>query len=53
MKRITIIFVAVLAMAFTANAQNSNVDEAKKVISGLSLTVDSYNKAFTQAGIDQ
>ena len=48
MKRITIIFVAVLAMAFTANAQNSNVDEAKKVISGLSLTVDSYNKAFNK-----
>lgn len=48
MKRITIIFVAVLTMAFTANAQNSNVDEAKKVISGLSLTVDSYNKAFNK-----
>ena len=48
MKRITIIFVTVLAMAFTANAQNSNVDEAKKVISGLSLTVDSYNKAFNK-----
>ena len=48
MKRITIIFVAVLAMASTANAQNSNVDEAKKVISGLSLTVDSYNKAFNK-----
>ena len=48
MKRITIIFVAVLAMAFTANVQNSNVDEAKKVISGLSLTVDSYNKAFNK-----
>ena len=48
MKRKTIIFVAVLAMAFTANAQNSNVDEAKKVISGLSLTVDSYNKAFNK-----
>ena len=48
MKRITIIFVAVLAMAFSANAQNSNVDEAKKVISGLSLTVDSYNKAFNK-----
>jgi len=47
-KRITIIFVAVLATAFTANAQNSNVDEAKKVISGLSLTVDSYNKAFNK-----
>lgn len=48
MKRITIIFVTILAMAFTANAQNSNVDEAKKVISGLSLTVDSYNKAFNK-----
>jgi tetratricopeptide (TPR) repeat protein len=47
-KRITIIFVTILAMAFTANAQNSNVDEAKKVISGLSLTVDSYNKAFNK-----
>ena len=35
-------------MASTANAQNSNVDEAKKVISGLSLTVDSYNKAFNK-----
>lgn len=35
-------------MAFSANAQNSNVDEAKKVISGLSLTVDSYNKAFNK-----
>ena len=35
-------------MSFTVAAQNSLVAEAKKAISGLSLTVDSYNKAFNK-----
>ena len=48
MKRITIIFATILAMSFTVAAQNSLVAEAKKAISGLSLTVDSYNKAFNK-----
>lgn len=48
MKRITIIFVTILAMSFSVNAQNSLVADAKKAISGLTMTVDSYNKAFNK-----
>lgn len=45
-KRITIIFTAIVMLALYASAQKANVDEAKKAISGLTMTVDSYNKAF-------
>ena len=48
MKRITIIFVTILAMSFSVYAQNSLVADAKKAISGLTMTVDSYNKAFNK-----
>ena len=48
MKRITIIFVTILAMSFSVCAQNSLVADAKKAISGLTMTVDSYNKAFNK-----
>ena len=48
MKRITIIFVTILAMSFSVNSQNSLVADAKKAISGLTMTVDSYNKAFNK-----
>jgi len=47
-KRITIIFVTILAMSFSVNSQNSLVADAKKAISGLTMTVDSYNKAFNK-----
>ncbi len=30
------------------HAQQANVNEAKKILSGLSMTVDSYNKAFNK-----
>ena len=48
MKGITIIFATILALSFTVNAQHANVAEAKKAISGLTMTVDSYNKAFNK-----
>ena len=48
LKKITIIFTAVLLLALNVQAQNSAVAEAKKSISGLSMTVDSYNKAFNK-----
>ena len=48
LKKITIIFTTVLLLALNAQAQNSAVAEAKKSISGLSMTVDSYNKAFNK-----
>lgn len=35
-------------MSFSVNAQNSLVADAKKAISGLTMTVDSYNKAFNK-----
>jgi len=47
-KRIIIIFTAIVAIGFTGAAQNSNVAEAKKAISGLTMTVDSYNRAFNK-----
>ena len=48
MKRIIIIFTAIVAIGFTGAAQNSNVAEAKKAISGLTMTIDSYNRAFNK-----
>ena len=35
-------------MAFGVNAQQLLVDQAKKAITGLTMTVDSYNKAFSK-----
>ncbi len=35
-------------MSFSVYAQNSLVADAKKAISGLTMTVDSYNKAFNK-----
>ena len=48
LKKITIIFTTALLLALNVQAQNSAVAEAKKSISGLSMTVDSYNKAFNK-----
>ena len=48
LKKRTIIFTAVLLLVLNAQAQNSAIAEAKKSISGLSMTVDSYNKAFNK-----
>ena len=45
-KRITIIFTAFVMLALNAHAQRANIAEVKKDISGLTMTVDSYNKAF-------
>ncbi len=47
-KRFVIIFVVALSMYQVASAQNSLIGEAKKSISGLTMTVDSYNKAFNK-----
>ena len=48
LKKVTIIFAATLLLAINADAQHSLVDHAKKDISGLTMTVDSYNKAFNK-----
>lgn len=48
LKKVTIIFAATLLLAINADAQHSLVDQAKKDISGLTMTVDSYNKAFNK-----
>lgn len=45
-KKIVIIFIAVLSLTMDAVAQHLAVDQAKKAITGLTMTVDSYNKAF-------
>ena len=45
-KRIAIITITAVMLAFSSAAQNSLVSEAKKAASGLTMTVDSYNKAF-------
>lgn len=47
-KRFVIIFVVALSMYQVASAQNSLIGEAKKSISDLTMTVDSYNKAFNK-----
>ena len=46
MNRTTIIFSIIVMLAFGATAQRANIAEVKKAISGLTMTVDSYNKAF-------
>lgn len=48
MKKIVIIFLAVVSLATDAAAQQLLVDQAKKAITGLTMTVDSYNKAFNK-----
>ena len=47
-KKIIIIFIAVMSLATDAAAQQLLVDQAKKAITGLTMTVDSYNKAFSK-----
>ena len=47
-KKIIIIFIAVMSLATDAAAQQMLVDQAKKAITGLTMTVDSYNKAFSK-----
>ena len=47
-KKIVIIFLAVMSLAINAAAQHLAVDQAKKAITGLTMTVDSYNKAFSK-----
>ena len=37
-----------MVLAFNAGAQQLLVDQAKKAITGLTMTVDSYNKAFSK-----
>ena len=45
-KKIIIIIVVALITSFNITAQHSLVAEAKKAVSSLTMTVDSYNKAF-------
>ncbi len=47
-KRIIIIFAALVTLSFSATAQRHLIGETKKAISGLTMTVDSYEKAFTK-----
>lgn len=48
MNRILIICVAFLLASLNATSQQLALDQAKKAISGLTMTVDSYNKAFSK-----
>ncbi len=48
MKRIIIIFCLLLPLSFGMAAQQLAINEAKKAITGLTMTVDSYNKAFNK-----
>lgn len=48
MKKIVIIFAFVMSMSIVSSAQHSLIGDAKKSISGLTMTVDSYNKAFNK-----
>jgi hypothetical protein len=47
-KKIAIILITVVAVAFHVTAQHQLLAQAKKDISGLTMTVDSYNKAFNK-----
>jgi len=47
-KTSAIIMTMVLCAAFSASSQHLLVSQAKKDISGLTMTVDSYNKAFNR-----
>lgn len=48
MKKIVLILISVVTLAFNVDAQNELLAQAKKDISGLTMTVDSYNKAFNK-----
>ena len=48
MKKTIIIITTILSMTFTAQAQQLLVDQAKKAIRGLTMTIDSYDKAFSK-----
>ena len=48
MKKTTIILAFVMLLATSVSGQQLRINEAKKAISGLSMTVDSYNKAFSK-----
>lgn len=48
MKKIAIIFTAAMLISFNAAGQQLAVDQAKKAITGLTMTVDSYNRAFAK-----
>ncbi len=47
-KKFVITFVAVLSLSATASAQHLLVDQAKKAISGLATTVNTYEQAFNK-----
>ena len=47
-KRIATILTVVAALSFNAAGQHLAVDQTKKAITGLTMTVDSYNKAFNK-----
>ena len=46
--RIITILIVALALATPARAQQLLVDQAKKAITGLTMTIDSYNRAFSK-----
>ncbi len=48
MKKFVIIVASCMALTFNATAQRQLIGQAKKDISGLTMTVDSYNKAFNK-----
>lgn len=48
MKKSVIIFIMAVLTSTCAVAQHLLIDQAKKDISGLTMTVDSYNKAFNK-----
>ena len=48
MSKASFILIAAVSLALSASAQHLLVDQAKKDISGLTMTVDSYNKAFNR-----
>lgn len=48
MKKFVIIAASCMALTFNAAAQRQLIGQAKKDISGLTMTVDSYNKAFNK-----
>lgn len=48
MNKKVLILIATLSLAVTAQSQQLLIDQAKKDISGLTMTVDSYNKAFNR-----
>ncbi len=48
MKKLTTIFAFVMLLAISAAGQQQRINDAKKAITGLTMTVDSYNKAFSK-----